>query len=269
MILYLDKEPFVYVESGSPTAMPVVFIHGFPFSHEMWNPQLEAVGKRYRALAYDVRGHGGSFAGDGQYTIEGHVEDLIGLLDALKVPKTVVVGLSMGGYIALRALERNPERFRAAVLCDTRSEADGDEGKLKRFASMKAVKKDGPASFADGFVRNVFAPDTFTGNPHAIEEIRTVIRRMSALSIAGTMLALASRTDTTASLSRINIPTLILVGELDVTTPPSASLSMHERIHGSELHIVPHAAHMTNLENPAFFNEKLTSFLDRVASMKP
>src|SRR5512135_2423281 len=132
MILYMSNDPFVYVESGPPSAMPVVFIHGFPFSHEMWQPQLEAVGKRHRAIAYDVRGHGGSFAGDGQYTIEGHVDDLLGLLDTLKIKKTVIVGLSMGGYIALRALERNPERFRAAVLCDTRSEADTDEGKLRR-----------------------------------------------------------------------------------------------------------------------------------------
>jgi 3-oxoadipate enol-lactonase len=246
--------------------MPVVFLHGFPFSHEVWKPQLAHLGKRYRAIAYDIRGHGHSYIGDGQYTIEGHVDDLIGLLDNLKIDKPVIVGLSMGGYIALRALERNPKRFRAAVLCDTRSEADGNEGKLKRVASIMAVKRDGSTAFADGFVKNVFAPETFEKNPQVVKEMHTIIRRTPEISIAGTQLALAARTDTTASLSSIKTPTLILVGEQDVLTPPSASQAMHERITGSEMHIIPRAAHLSNLENPEFFNEKLISFLDRVTS---
>ena len=268
MIVYLNGDPFNYVEEGDSSATPVVFVHGFPFSLEMWKPQLEVVGKRYRAIVYDVRGHGDSYVGDGQYTIEGHVDDLMALLDHLKIKKTVIVGLSMGGYITLRALERNPERFTAVVLCDTRSEADGNEGKLKRFAAVGIIKKEGSAAFADGFVKSVFAPETLRKNPQAGEGIHTIIKRTSALSIAGTQLALASRTDTTASLANIAIPTLILVGELDVTTPPSASQSMHERIAGSEISIIPLAAHMSNLENPVFFNEKLLDFLDRAASTR-
>lgn len=268
MTVYLRGDPFNYIEAGDPSAMPVVFIHGFPFSHEMWGPQLEAVGRLYRPIAYDVRGHGKSYVGDGQYSIEGHVDDLMGLLDHLRISKTVIVGLSMGGYIALRALERNPDRFMAAVLCDTRSEADGNEGKLKRFAAVHAVKTTGSSAFADEFVKNVFAHETFQKNPHAIEEIHTIIKRTPELSIAGTQLALASRTDTTDSLARIRIPTLILVGELDITTPPSASEAMHRRIAGSEMHVVPHAAHMSNIENPSFFNEKLLAFLARVAPVE-
>lgn len=269
MFAYLHGDPFNYVDVGNPAGMPVVFVHGFPFSHVMWKPQLDVVGKLHRAIAYDLRGHGDSYVGDGQYTIEGHVDDLVALLDHLHIQKVVIVGLSMGGYIALRGLERNPERFRAAVLCDTRSEADGNEGKLKRFAAIKAIKRDGPAAFADGFVKMVFAPSTLQENPPIVERIRTIINRTSDLSIAGTQLALAARTDTTPSLAHIKIPTLILVGELDVTTPPPDSQSLHKRISGSELHIVPNAAHLSNMENPDFFNEKLLAFLSRVASTKP
>ncbi|HCV44422.1 MAG TPA: alpha/beta hydrolase [Bacteroidetes bacterium] len=268
MFVNLHGDPFNYVEVGNPSGMPVVFVHGFPFSHVMWTPQLDVVGKHHRAIAYDVRGHGDSYVGTGQYTMEGHVDDLVALLDHLQIQKAVIVGLSMGGYIALRALERNPERFRAAVLCDTRSEADGNEGKLKRFTAINAIKRDGSAVFADGFVKIVFAPTTVQENPQIVEQIRSIISRTSDLSIAGTQLALATRTDTTASLAHIKIPTLILVGELDVTTPPSDSQSMHKLIAGSELHIVPHAAHVSNLENPGFFNERLLAFLSRVASMK-
>lgn len=244
--------------------MPVLFVHGFPFSHEMWTPQLEAVGKRYRTIAYDVRGHGMSDVGDAQYTIEGHVDDLFALLDHLKIQRTVVVGLSMGGYITLRALQRNQGRFIAAVLCDTKSEADTDEGKLKRFETMKAVKQGGSAQFAENFSKAVFDPRSLERKPEAVATVKGIIARTPPVSIAGTLLALASRTDTSAFLSQITIPTLILVGDNDVTTPPSASRFMHERIRGSEIHIVPEAAHMSNLENPRYFNEKLLDFLERV-----
>jgi len=259
----INDAHLLVVEEGDARTHPVVFIHGFPFSHAMWQSQITAVSRTFRAIAYDVRGLGGSSVGDGQYTIEGHVDDLIGLLDHLAIPKAVIIGLSMGGYIALRALERNPERWSGAVLCNTRSEADTDEGRIGRAAAIRMVKKSGSKVFADDFVHKVFAPASVTRVPDAMEMITGVIARTPPLAIAGTLLALAARTDTTASLSRINIPTLIMVGEHDMTTPPEASRAMHERIPGSELHIVPLAAHMSPLENPEFVNTHLLEFLRR------
>jgi len=268
MFATLNGSPIHFVDEGPRDAMPVVFVHGFPFSHAMWGPQIEAVAARFRTVAFDVRGHGESAVGDGQYSIEGHVDDLFALLDHLKLPRSVIVGLSMGGYITLRALERAQGRFRGAVLCDTRSESDTDEAKIKRFASMAAVKARGSDFFADGFVTAVFAPGSFERHPDSIAQIRGIIRRTPPLSIAGTLLALASRTDTTASLPSIRVPTMILVGELDATTPVAASEAMHERIPGSELHIIPGAAHMSNLENTPVFNEHLLGFLGRVAAQE-
>jgi pimeloyl-ACP methyl ester carboxylesterase len=218
----------------------------------------------YRAIAYDIRGHGESDIGDGQFMIEGHVEDLFALLDHLQIQKTVIVGLSMGGYIALRALEKKPDRFLGAVLCNTRSESDPNEGKLKRFAGLTLVKTKGSAAFAEGFVPNLFAPGNQKSHQKEMEGIRATITRTPPLSIAGTLIALAARTDTTASLPSLKVPTLIMVGEADQLTPPAASEAMHERIPGSELFIVPGAAHMSNLENPDFFNEKLLGFLKRI-----
>jgi 3-oxoadipate enol-lactonase len=253
-----------YEEAGNSNGMPVIFLHGFPFSHEMWKGQIQAVSPKYRAIAYDIKGHGLSDVGDGQYTIEGHVDDLFALLDHLHIEKPVVVGLSMGGYITLRALERDQARFRGAVLCDTKSEADTPEARLRRFASMVDVKKTGSQQFADTFVKSVFTPESLTRTPETVDLIRRIISRTPPLSIAGTLLALAARNDTTGSLANLRIPVLILVGALDQTTPPSASQAMHERIKGSELHLIPDAAHMSNLENPEAFNSALLSFLDRV-----
>jgi 3-oxoadipate enol-lactonase len=266
MYAYINSVPFYYIDEGSKAAQPVIFLHGFPFSHEMWKNQIELVRKNFRAIAYDIRGHGKSYVGDAHFTIEHHVDDLIALLDYLKIEKPVIVGLSMGGYITLRALERHPERFRAAVLCDTKSESDTNEGKLKRFENIKAVREHGSEVFAEAFAKIVFAPESFKAKPESVSLIKAIISSTCELSIAGTLLALASRTDTTSSLPTIRIPTLILVGEKDITTPPANSQSMHEKIAGSELHIIPDAAHMSNLENHAEFNRHLLSFLKRVAS---
>ena len=265
MRAFLNGINLHYALSGESTAPPVLFVHGFPFSLEMWRGQIDAVAAAgFRAVAYDVRGHGMSDVGDGQYTIESHVDDLFALLDHLKIPKAAIVGLSMGGYITLRAFEREPVRFVAAVLCDTRSEPDTDEGRVKRAASVRAVKKNGSAAFAAEYVKMMFAQETISTNPSAVESIRQVIARTPPLSIAGTLIALAARTDTTASLGRISVPTLVLVGERDTVTPPPSSESMKSKIPGAELHIVPGAAHLSNLDNPAYFNEKLLTFPKRV-----
>jgi 3-oxoadipate enol-lactonase len=262
----INGASFFYLDQGHREGLPVVFVHGFPFSHAMWKGQIEAAGTFCRVITYDLRGLGESDVGDGQYTIEGHVDDLIGLLDLLGIKKTAIVGLSMGGYITLRAIERNPERFVAAVLCDTRSEADSNDTKIKRALGIKSVKEQGSRQFADTFVKGVFAEESFRRNPEAVRFIHGIIGKTSPLSIAGSLLALASRTDTTESLPLIAVPTLILVGEHDVTTPPSASRSMHEKIRQSELFIIPGAAHMSNLENPAAFNEKIGSFLQQITA---
>jgi pimeloyl-ACP methyl ester carboxylesterase len=97
-----------------------------------------------------------------------------------------------------------------------------------------------------------------------VEHIRTTIARTPPLAIAGTLLALAARSDTTAALGSVTVPTLIIVGEHDTTTPPEASRAMHAKIPGSELHIIPHAAHMSVMENPDEANRVMLEFLSRL-----
>ena len=262
MIIQANETTLFVRDEGRTDGPPVVFVHGFPFSHEMWAPQVGALSDKYRVISYDVRGLGQSPAGDGQYTLEFFVDDLIGLLDGLKIEKAVVCGLSMGGYIALRAIEKYPARFSAAVLADTRSEADSNEAKIKRAAALKTVKREGAKVFAEGFLKAVFAPESFTRAPQAVQKIRSIIEATPPAGICGAILALASRTDTTANLNKVAVPALILVGEHDTLTPPSAAEAMAALIPNSELHVIPHAAHMSNLENTPEFNLRLRTFLD-------
>ena len=253
-----------FLDVGISHALPIVLVHGFPFSHEMWDPQIESLQKRFRVVAYDLRGLGKSGVGDGQYTLEFFADDLLALLDYLKIGKAVLCGLSMGGYIALRAVERNPERVMGLILADTQAKADSNEAKLKRAAAIKSVKANGVNAYAEAFLKSVFAPQTFTSDIAAVEKIRQVIRSNSSRGICGALLALASRTDTTETLSGIRVPTLILVGAHDQLTPPSVSEEMHSRIPNSEIRVIPNAAHLSNLENSVEFNMHVLRFIDKL-----
>lgn len=251
-------------QQGSPDAPPVVLIHGFPFSHEMWRPQIGALSEAFCVIHYDLRGHGRSSAGDGQYPFEFFVDDLISLLDHLKFRKAVLCGLSMGGYIALRAAERNPERVLGLVLADTQAKADSNAAKLKRAEAVRAIKAIGVKPFAKDFLKTVFTPESLSTKSDSVVTIQRIIESNSSLGICGALIALATRTDTVPSLSAIQVPTLILVGEQDSLTPVSASEEMHDKILGSELHVIKHAAHLSNIENTNEFNTHVKEFLGRV-----
>ncbi len=253
-----------YDVAGPRTGIPVVFIHGFPFSKATWAPQVELLKKDFYVVTYDVRGHGASDTGSGQYTVEGFVDDLIGLLDHLKISRAVIVGLSMGGYIALRAVQRNPDRIRGLVLCDTKSEGDNNEGKLKRAVQVKSVRMFGMKMFTEPFLKTVFYEKTFQTSPGVVEMVRAIVQQTAPAAVMGTLIALAARTDTTASLYSINIPVLILVGQYDALTPPSAAHAMKVKIPGAHLHIISGAGHLSNLENPAEFNSHLSTFLKNI-----
>ena len=118
--------------------------------------------------------------------------------------------------------------------------------------------------FTDNFLKSAFAPATFAGNPALVDDARQLILGNSATGVCGGLLALATRTDTTAFLPQINVPTLILVGEHDGLTPPAAARAMAERIPGAELRVISGAAHMSNLENAPEFNRHLLEFLARL-----
>ena len=250
-----------YVDMGYRSSPAIVLIHGFPFSHAMWNPQIEVLKNSFRIIAYDIRGHGKSNVGDGQYTLELFVDDLVALLDHLRLEKVVLCGLSMGGYIALRAIERNPERIRALVLCDTTSNADSNEAKLRRAASIKIVKCAGVAPYAQEFLKAVLTPQNIQNRMDLARSVLGMIESNSPVGICGTLLALAGRTETTTFLPKIHVPTLILVGEYDKITPPELSERMHTLIPNSKLQIVRNAAHLSNLEKPEEFTGHLLSFL--------
>ncbi len=250
-----------FSDEGKPEGTPLLFIHGFPFSSAMWQQQVEHFSKTCRVITYDIRGHGASEIGDAQFSIEYFVDDILALLQFLNIPRAVIIGLSMGGYIALRMYERHPEKFLALVLCDTKSEADTNEGKIRRAQQAPQVKAEGAEVFARAFAHAVFFEKSFQTNPDAVAFIKKIIAATSPLAIAGTLLALAARTDSTPMLETISVPALVLVGEKDTVTPVAHSQILAQKIPTASLNIITDAGHLSNLENNVEFNTALEQFL--------
>lgn len=261
MIFKSDGLDQFYQEKGNPDSPAILFIHAFPLSRAMWDSQVAALSDSFRVIAYDLRGMGKSQAGTGQYTLDTYADDCIALLDHLQINEAIICGLSLGGYIALRTIERHPTRFKKLILADTKSEADGNEAKVKRFGMIQKIQLRGVTSFTQDFVKGVFLPETFQKKPELIQATLDMIHQNDPIGVIGALLAMAARTDTTESLSKIKVPTLVLVGEKDGTTPPDGARKMAAAIQGSQFQIIPNAAHMSNLENPGEFNRVLKEFL--------
>jgi pimeloyl-ACP methyl ester carboxylesterase len=228
----------------------------------MWQNQIDSLKRKYRVIAYDLRGQGRSDTGDGQFTLEFLVDDLIALLDKLKIEKAILCGLSMGGYISLRATERESHRVNGLILCDTKSEADTNEAKLARAATMKLIKTAGVKPLANNFLIGAFSPSSMS-NRDLVRIASKIICRNKPLGLCGSLLALAGRTDTTGFLPTISVPTLILVGEVDKITPPDFSGRMQSAIKNSEMRLIAKSGHLSNMENSTEFNSCLLEFLDK------
>jgi 3-oxoadipate enol-lactonase len=250
-----------YLDEGPANGMPVIFIHGFPFRKEMWEKQVSALNKTHRVIAYDVRGHGESERGAAQFSIPLFADDLFFFMDALKIEKAILAGLSMGGYIALYAIQQQPQRIAGLILCDTQCAADSDEGREKRKKTIAFIQKNGLSVYAEESLKNLFAPASFTDNKDAVTFIKDTILKTPAENICLTLQALADRKETCSSLSQINIPVSILVGKEDKITSPELALNMQALIKGSSLQIIEGAGHLSNLENPEQFNAQVKSFL--------
>jgi 3-oxoadipate enol-lactonase len=263
--LFLNNLMVCYTDDGPDDAPVIIFIHGFPLNKSMWNRQLKALKEKYRVIAYDVRGHGESESGDTSiFSIENFAHDLVYFMDALKIDRASLCGLSMGGYIALNAVENYPHRFDSLVLCDTSCFPDTPETIEKRMKTVENIEKNGLLRYADTSIKLLFAQESLITKGIEIDAVKEMILNTSIQSISKTLLALCVRKETCTLLPHIQVPVLILVGEEDQITPPATATYMHENIKQSTLHVIKHAGHLSNLENSVDFNKQLKAFFSNV-----
>ena len=253
-----------YNDCGS--GLPLVFLHAFPLNRTMWRPQEEALADKFRIVTIDLRGHGESDAPLWHYTLDQAADDVCALLDHLAIRKAVLAGLSMGGYIALAFYRRYADRVKGLVLADTRAQADTPEGRNGRFHMAQTVYRKGPSAVADMMIPKLLSPTTLRTKPELVQFVRAMIEGNEMSGIVGDLMAMAERADSTPLLSRIACPTRIIVGELDLATPPADAQLMVDRIPRARMAVIPGAAHLSNLEQPEAFNKIVQSFVSGLTS---
>ncbi|MER3423854.1 MAG: alpha/beta hydrolase [Nitrospiraceae bacterium] len=251
-----------YTDEGK--GMPVVFLHAFPLNRAMWAPQISAFTNHFRVITVDFRGHGESLPAPGPSSVDELALDLKGLLDHLAIPQAVFVGLSMGGYVLFALHRRHAERIKGLVLADTRAQADTDEGRAGRFAMIQTAESEGAGAIAEIMMPRLLSPASIQSRPDLVEALRNIIMKTPVSTITADLRAMADRPDSIPLLSKIDCPTLVLVGSLDQGTPPSDAQLMANAISGARLHVIPGAAHLSNLEQPKTFNSALFSFLKSI-----
>src|SRR5881396_2370299 len=246
-----------------PAGAPVVTLsHSLAARLEMWEPQVKALTGRWRVLRYDTRGHGGSDAPAGPYTLDELAEDARALLGALGIQRTHWVGLSMGGMIGQTLALKAPELFASLVLCDTSSRVP-PEAKPLWDERVHTAEAKGMEPLVEGTLGRWFTAPFKDRGGSVVESVRAMIRSTNPAGYIGCYQAISSL-NLTDRIGAIKIPTLIIVGEDDQGTPVAASKVMHAQIKGSELVVLKSAAHLSNMEQPEAFTNALTGFLSKV-----
>ncbi len=237
----------------------LLLIHAFPIDGRMWRRQVDALGAGFTVAAPDLPGFGASPEVGPVLSMGSAAAACLQALDAAGLERSVVCGLSMGGYVAFELWRMARQRIAGLVLANTRSQEDAPEGAAGRRALAARLRSEG----SDFLVAE--PPPLLS--PGATPELRALvsgwIADQPAASIAAAAMGMAERRDSTPDLSAIDVPTLVITSDADTLIPAEVSAEMAEHIPGADLLVIPGAGHLSNLEAPAIFTEALQRFCAR------
>jgi pimeloyl-ACP methyl ester carboxylesterase len=257
----VNNVTFHYAERGHGT--PIVLVHGFPLDGRIWESQLESLGDRYRVIAPDLPGFGQSVCSE-PFTIESLADDLHALLRAIGALPAILAGLSMGGYVALAFARKYPADLRALGLIDTRAEADMPAARQARDQMIELLRTHGAKAVAEQMFPRMLAEQTVRGRQDIGHRLRRIMESQSPRTIEHALLAMRDRPDYTSTLASIAMPTLIIVGEHDVITPPAVAEAMSKQIRNPTLVVIRRAGHLAPMEQPEDVTTALRRFAETV-----
>lgn len=252
----------------SGTGENIVFIHSFLWDNNMWKPQVEKLSKKYRCINIDLWGHGlsDSLEDIEEYTLEQLSLDIKEVLDILNIESYTYIGLSVGGMIGPILYSLDKDKMKKIIIMDSYNGLEYENTKNLYFQILGKVKLDKKVipELANQIAPMFFAPENTAQNFQLLKDFKNHLITIEEKNI-NTIVALGrgifGRKNNLNLLEKIKIPTLFLVGDLDIPRPKKESLEMSKLVKNSTLNIIPNSGHISNLENIEFVTKKFFEFL--------
>ncbi len=254
-----DGLKIAYCVDGPEDAPPLVLINSLGTNLHMWDAQADLLGHTLRVIRFDKRGHGASDASAGPCTIEQYGGDLLALLDTLGIERAHICGLSLGGMIAQWCAIHHPERVISATFANTAARIGNEQS---WDARVEAVQIGGIAGVRAAVMGRFLSEGYRHSHPENTRKISAMLMAVKPTGYIAACLSLRTE-DLRPLVSGIRVPTLILAGELDESTPPSQARELHAAIPGSKLIVFPATAHLSNVERPEEFSACVLEFVIR------
>jgi pimeloyl-ACP methyl ester carboxylesterase len=246
---------------------PLIFLHSFPMTGAMWQKQADFFRDKYRVITYDLRGFGKSISKDNIVTMEKLVNDFFHIINALKIKKVHACALSMGGYILLRALQKDFDRFISVTLVNTKLTNDDNEVLLKRSSSVIKIQSGGRQAFLSKLIPNLLSTESGE-NPGIINQVREIIAENSDTGICSGLVALSTRTDLSDCSFEIPVPVMVISGSEDKINTAQDIKELYNHFRNDSKHqfslsyVIRNCGHLCNMEKPEEFNRALQYFLN-------
>lgn len=237
----------------------VVLIHGYPLDRSAWSDVAEILSVTCRVINPDLRGFGASpWPTDGDLSMDRHADDIAALLDLEEVTTAAIVGLSMGGYVALAVAQRYPERLSALGLVGSKTEPDSAEGRAGRDTASRQILTEGRSSIVAGLQSALLGPDAA---PSIRARLRTMIEATPYETYVSALIGMRDRPDRTLVLDGLDVPLAVVVGEHDTLVPADVASDAAHRARNGVLTVVAGAGHLVPMEAPAEVATALTALI--------
>jgi pimeloyl-ACP methyl ester carboxylesterase len=257
----IGSKPSISVDYSGQGEM-VLFLHGIGGNKKNWKNNISFFSKQFLSVALDTRGYGDSDDYKGELDFNDVLDDLRKVIDFFDKDIAHIVGLSMGGQIATLFYNKYPSYVKTLTLCDTHFGLSNlSPAEIEKFINLRKeplINGKEPKDIAP-IVASTLIGDV--NNKSAYEQLVNSMELLHKESYLKTI-ETSMRTEHRHVFKTIDVPTFIMVGELDTLTPPSMSKEIMKEIKNSRLSIIPNAGHLSNIENPKVFNQKLLEFLD-------
>jgi len=258
----LDGMELNFEDNGK--GLPLVFLHGFPLNQTIWQPQTRAFQNQYRIITPDLRGHGGSDAPKGIYTMETLARDLFLLLQLKRCVPAIIAGHSMGGYVALAFYRMHADLVKGLILISTRAGDDTEEAKSGREALAAAVEKQGSRPVVEKMLPKMMSQKSLEQNPNLRNHVEAMMSATPSNGLVGALHGMAAREDSSEILRNIQVPTLVVGGTDDHLIPYGESVTMAQAIPTAQLHLIDDAGHLPSLEKPDELNRVIGVWLRKI-----